>query len=522
GWKIGILLAGGLLGLGALAVWGLPLLQDATAPPGPGLPPLAAVVYEDAAGGISRWDAGTAAVQSLVGATEPRLQLLGVSADGGQVAYLVAPAPPPATPLPTPGAPELSPVAGDTAAPAYTLRLWQDGSPPLDVPVPEGVAPGLAVQFLDSGDLAVLLHATARRPGPLYLYNPDAGRLRQVSPTLDSFALGRGLLAYAAPETTPAPAGAGGRHVVALFDVAGAGPATPVLSVTVPAESRRPIQLYYEPAHNAFLSVAARANGTGGLVNQLGLGLFLADAPALAHEVTLDTNTGTEGLAISSSGQYLLYQGVGPQAIPHIPPAQLHVGVPWRVAALDWSGDAPRLTQDRELTLPDDLFANSVVFLPGHDRLVVVAQHIAGQVQGGITYPVPLSPTLLLDDLATGQIETVLDNRAATVLAALDARRLLLALAAGPAEGQPDQPPRLALAERQNGGWQVQPLGDAFPSGTQLRFAGLLPDTRAVLLAAVPGSAGAATFYRVPLDGSPRTPLATLPAAAAYFPIPAP
>ena len=103
------------------------------------------------------------------------------------------------------------------------------------------------------------------------------------------------------------------------------------------------------------------------------------------------------------------------------------------------------------------------------------------------------------------------------LFAVLDARRLLLGVAAG-ASGNPQSGNLgLALAERGAGGWQTRALAASFPNQTSLAFVGILPDGAALVYARPPGAE--ASLYRVPLDGSASKPVAQLAPDSPYFPV---
>jgi hypothetical protein len=153
--------------------------------------------------------------------------------------------------------------------------------------------------------------------------------------------------------------------------------------------------------------------------------------------------------------------------------------------------------------------------------LAISARRLVTRDLNGLTVPDTGTAAFLLYDPASTRLETVLDNAAATLLQALDSRRLLLAVNAANTGLQSLGPVSLVLAERVGGGWTAHDLGASFPVGTVIEFAGLLPDGKTALIYAG-GSATAsprAAFYTVPLDGSARTLAFALPDNAFYAPV---
>ena len=495
-------LLGGLallvLVLAAAGIW---LLQGRVPPVAFGttpLAPLASVIYEDPQGGISLWDAGAGRARALLEPVTNTRKLLAANADGTAFAYLegVMAA---ATPAP------LAPTE-------YRLGVWRDDGPPRVIPVPGGLSPNVATQFLDSGDLAVLLHATSLRPGPLYIYEPDAGRLRLVAPTIDSFALAPGQVGYAAPISGTAQNFGPADRQLAVLDLTGTDPATPVVSFTVAAGTLHPVHLVWDPTHTAFVYSAARPTGATKLNTVLTLGMFGTTAPGAASALALGTNNAESALALSASGHYLLYGPARAGAFARESPGPLLPGAPLRLATLDWTAGSLRLAADRDLAPQGDPGLTGAAFLRGSDWLVLT--HRRGAAGAGVA----------LIDPAGGRQEPVLPDVDATVLAALDDHRLLLGAIFGPPRPGvvATQAPLLVLAERGGDGWKTRLLGNSFPVGTVFEFGGLLPDRAVLVHARTPGGPGAAddeALYRVPLDGTAWQVAVTLPPGGAYVPV---
>ena len=172
------------------------------------------MIYEDSTQNVNLWVPGEAAPRRLLPPPTGSRQLLSVAPDGSALAYLEA------VPAATP----------DTAGgpPDYELRVWRSGSAPRTVPLPPGATAGLDTQFAAGGLLTILQHPNARRPGPLYIYDPDAGRLRLVAAALDSFAVSPSLVAYSAPVSDTTQGALNAPRAVSVLAPAGSAPPTPV------------------------------------------------------------------------------------------------------------------------------------------------------------------------------------------------------------------------------------------------------------------------------------------------------
>ena len=170
---------------------------------------------------------------------------------------------------------------------------------------------------------------------------------------------------------------------------------------------------------------------------------------------------------------------------------------------------------------PPGFRLTSVTFVRGRDLLAISARRIVTRDFNGLSMPDAGAPVFLLYDPAANRLETVLDNAAATLLQAIDLRRLLLAVNAANTGLQNLGPVSLVLAERVGGSWTAHTLGATFPVGTIIEFAGLLPGGKAALVYAAGNATGGpgAAFYTVPLDGSARTPTLALPDGAFYAPV---
>jgi hypothetical protein len=497
------------VGLAALALlaWGAwQILAPPLAGESPPLTPLAGVVYEDSARNVNLWVPGEAAPRRLLPPPTGRRDLLAVAADGSALAYLEA-------------VPAATPDSG--AGPSdYDLRVWRSGGAPRTVPLPPGATASLDVQFAAGGLLTILQHPTSRRPGPLYLYDPDAGRLRLVAPVLDSFAVSPGLVAYSAPVSDTTQGAVNSTRAVAVVAPAGSAPATPVAQFRISTLAPHPLQFYYEPAHNAFIYSAARPTGTQGNNSEIRLGMFLAAAPGKVSDLPLQTNDNSV-LELSATGRYLLYGGSLQQVAPGRT-ARPGSGQA-RLAALDWSPAGLAIRSDTAVE-PPGFRLTSAGFVRGRDLLALSVRRTVTRDLGGLTVPDAGAPVFLLYDPAANRLETVLDNAAATLLEALDSRRLLLAVNAANTGLQNLGQARLVLAERVGGGWTARDLGADFPVGTIIEFAGLLPGGNTALIYAAGSTATSprAAFYTVPLDGSARTQAFALPDGAFYAPVTVP
>jgi len=489
------------LALGAWAAW--QILAPPLAGESPPLPSLAGVIYEDSAHNVNLWVPGESTPRRLLPPPTGSRQLLSVASDGSALAYLEA------APAPTPDA------AG--GPPDYALRVWRSGSAPRTVPLPPGATASLDVQFAAGGLLTILQHPTARRPGPLYIYDPDAGRLRLVAAALDSFAVSPGLVAYSAPLSDTTQGALNPTRAVSVVAPAGSAPPAPVAQLRISTQAPHPVEFYYEPAHNAFFYSAARPAGTQGNNSEIRLGMFLAAAPARVSDLPLQTNDNSV-LELSATGRYLLYGGSLQQVAPGRT-ARPGSGQA-RLAALDWSPAGLAIRADTPVE-PPGFRLTSVSFVRGRDLLAISARRIVTRDFNGLSMPDAGAPVFLLYDPATSRLETVLDNAAATLLQAIDSRRLLFAVNAANTGLQNLGPVSLVLAERVGGSWTAHTLGASFPVGTIIEFAGLLPGGKAALIYAASNATGGpgAAFYTVPLDGSARTPALALPDDAFYAPV---
>jgi hypothetical protein len=486
-----------VLALGALGVWAFQSTQAGPGGPIPPLTPLAAVVYQTDDGAIHSWDAGDGTDHTLLQAAPASRRLLSASADGTMLAYL-----------------ESVPVVTDTVVPvggAYDLRVWTADSPPRTVPLPDEVSENIAAEFFDGG-LAVLLRARSSQRGPLYVYDPDARLLRPIAPQVDSYALAPGLVAYARP-INPAEAAQGTIwRQINVLDLTTGDPATGIISFTVAQSYPRPVQLYYEPAHNAFVYSAARpVAGSLRGNTQMWLGMFLAGTTAPSRPLALQVTRPNTVLDLTDDGRQMLYGapntvlGTG-NALPRP-----------QLASLAWLTDSLKITADQPVSLPQNLDLRTAAFMRGRDWLVATAAHTAARTGSGPVTQVDTTPVLALYDPATRYLDMVLDGTDGMLLAVLDERRLLLGVAVGTPGSPPGAALGLALAARGSGGWQTRALAASFLAQTSLAFVGVLPDGAALVYARPPGAG--ATLYRVPLDGSASKPVAQVAPDSPYFPV---
>jgi hypothetical protein len=490
-WQIALVALALLVGAGALA-FASGAAHPAPPPAPPSLlTPVAGVVYDDQGGAVSLWDAASGATRVLVPATA-QPQALAAGPAGDVVAYL-APGP---------------------AGGALDLRVWRQGAPSRTVPISGTVGATAQAQFLDATNLLILDNPGAYRPGPLYLYDTDAGRLRTLAHAVDSFAAGSGLLAFAAPlgDAVSAP------HAILLLDIAGGGAPITVAQREVAPRTARPAQIYYDAARRVFRYTLAQASTVAGSVTvQLG-GFPATPAPTPYPEVTLTTNGSQPAVRWSATGGYLLVSdSVARGGAPA--PGAIRFGASWRLVALDLSGPAPALAPAPPADPATTLSISDSALTPGRDLLSIRAQQLITRTAAGVTYTTPGAPAVAVYDPATGRLSTLVANAQGEVLAALDAGRLLVrATATGPSAA-----PRLLLAAPGDAGWQVTPLGDPFPAGAVLRFVGLLPGGAALVASDAPAAEpGAAALYRVPLDGGPRTALAARARGGAVLPLAGP
>ncbi len=492
--KIVLLVVVPALGLITLAAVGLPALLS----PSPGVPSVAdrrapalsGIVYVAADGAIQRWDAATGQAGLVVAAAPGGRRLLAATDDGAALAYVQT-------------APAGTPAPSGQSGPAYSLHVWRAGFAPRTLPISEGSADQLEAAFLNSGSLAVLMEASLRLSGPLYLGDLDAGQMRRVTAQTDSFAVAPGTLVYA--ERLPMPTlpvqarPVVDRGLLGIYQPSGGGASSLVISAALASRRTAAVQIAYLPTPGVFAfplwQYTADNAGT-----QLHLRAFRPDTPGAVADLPLQTAHEEARLNFSPDGHYLIYGGVIRRSAQGEFILESRGDRDWRIATLDWTAGGPQIIADHPFALPGDLLPSGLDWVPGGSLLAVSGIRVLTDTVRGTALTQAGTPAVLLYDAATGTLDPVLEGQAAIALLTLPDGRVLFggATAGGPS--------LLLAAPANNGSRQTRPLGAVFPGGVGFACLGLLPDGAALIASYEPAWSATATrsLYRVPFDGTPR------------------
>jgi hypothetical protein len=439
--------------------------------------PLAGALYLDAAGAVQRWDATGGQAVMLPGGSGSR-RLLAASPGGETLAYLETP--------------PFTDTVGVPISP--TVRLWRAGGPPQTVPLPDLDLTSLQAQFLNSSRLALWLQPTSRRIGPLYLYDSDGGQVRQLASSLDDLAAAPNTLIYGvrlpAPPNRVNTRPAIEHNPLGIFQVL--GQATPqVITANLSSRTAAPVDLMYVPGPNAFAFTVTEPKPAGG--NGLYLRIFRADMAGGEVALLLQSSNAETTPRFSPDGRYLLYGGVirGRVGRGNLP-IQGASDRDWRVATLDWSGAAPRITDDQPLPLSADLAPLHLAWLPGKNVLALGGRSQATN-----------QPGLWLYTPGAADLTAVADADLQLLAALPDGRAVF-----GPAITSEESDSRLWLLAPGVSGWTAQPLGDALPPDLLVACLGPLASDSVLVTTSAAGGETQTTLYRVALGNGARTQLA--------------
>ncbi|MDQ2808323.1 MAG: hypothetical protein M3Z04_15630 [Chloroflexota bacterium] len=489
--KMVLLVAVPALGLIALVLAGrLAILFPApvSAPAGGDATQLTGLVYVDRAGAIQRWDAATGQATLVVAAASGDRILLAATDDGAALAYIQTD-------------PAFTPRANGSSDPAYTLHVWRAGFAPRTLPITAGTAHQVLAVFRNSGSLAVLIESSLHTIGPLYLADLDAGQVQQVTDQIDSFAVGANSLVYAQRLPVPTPRvqtrPSVDRGLLGIYQPGGGGSSL-VITASLASRQAATVQIAYLPVPGVFAFPLWQYTA-GNVDTQLHLRALRPDTPGAVADLPLQSPREEASLNFSPDGHYLLYGGVIRHTARGLPVVESRGDRDWRIATLDWTGLAPRIVSDQPFTIPSDLAPSGLNWVPGGTTLALSGAQLISDTVRGAAYARLDAPQLRFYDPATGVLDLVPAEQAATALAALPAGRVLLG-------GATTEGPSLLLADHTTGTWQTRPLGAPFPGGVAFYCLGLLPDGAALIITYDPQPTDAPfdTLYRVPLDGKPR------------------